>query len=72
MLEGLKDKFNEQLAKLQKEDLGNRHAFDTVVMDLRGAVNLANSDIGLKSKAKALLLHTTSLVAGGSYFYILI
>jgi len=53
MLEGLKDKFNEELAESQKTELSNRHAYDTVVMSLRGAISAAKSDIDLKGKAKA-------------------
>jgi hypothetical protein len=53
MLEGLKDKFVDERTALEKKEMIQKQAYDTVMMDLRNSINAASSEIEKKGQSKA-------------------
>merc|ERR1719272_2589361 len=56
MLEKLLDKFVDERATLEKEEMNSKHAFDMLMQDLKAQVAQASTDRGEKAEAKAKTL----------------
>jgi len=53
MLEGLKDKFWKEKSDLEKEEMGAKHAYDLMMLELKDSISAAESMRGEKAKLKA-------------------
>merc|ERR1719305_1678342 len=64
MLEKLEDKFLDERATLEKEEMNSRHAFDMLMQDLKAQVAQATTDRGEKAEAKAKTLQAQADAKG--------
>jgi septal ring factor EnvC (AmiA/AmiB activator) len=53
MLVGLKDKFWKEKSDLEKEEMGAKHAYDLMMLELKDSISAAESMRGQKAKLKA-------------------
>jgi len=64
MLENLLDQFTKEKSDLEKEEMGAKHAYDVMMLDLKGSISNAENQRGLKAKTKASREETAAAAKG--------